>query len=285
MARKLKHFLLDAGVFLLGSGVYALSVNVFTAPNEIAPGGLTGVGTIVHYLWGVPIGTVILLCNLPLFLWGGRQLGWKFIARTIAATVLVSVFIDVGALFLPAYHGDKMLAALYGGLLSGSALGLLFLRNATTGGTDLAAKLISRRMPNISLGRLILALDFLVILLAVLVYRNMETALYALIAIFTSTRVIDTIVYGINRGKLLFIISRNPEEIAQKIGRDAHRGATILSSKGAYHQQQNAVVLCAVRRSEVFTVLRAAKSIDPGAFIIAGEVGDILGEGFTPIPE
>lgn len=283
MAQKWKRFLLDAGAFLLGSLVYAISVNVFTAPNEIAPGGLTGVGTIVHSLWGIPIGTVILVCNLPLFFWGGRQLGWKFIGRTLAATFLVSVFIDLGALFLPAYHGDKMLAALYGGLLSGAALGLLFLRNATTGGTDLAAKLISQKMPNVSLGRLILALDFLVILLAVLVYQNIETALYALIAIFTSTKIIDTIVYGVNRGKLLFIISHKPEDIARKIGEDVHRGATILSSKGAYHQHQNAVVLCAVRRNEVFTVLNVAKSIDPEAFIIAGEVGDILGEGFSTI--
>lgn len=199
--------------------MYAISVDMFTAPNEIAPGGLTGVGTMLNSLFGLPIGTVVLILNIPLFIWGAAVMGWKFLGKTVTATVLVSAAIDILEPFLPAYTGDKMLASIFGGIFIGVGLSLIFIRGGTTGGTDLTARLLNRRRPQMSIGKLILLIDMVVIVAAGLVYGNLESPLYAVVSIFVTTKIIDALIYGtsIGTGKMMFIISDKNEEIADKI--------------------------------------------------------------------
>lgn len=280
--KNIKNHVIDAVLFIVGSLIFAVSVNVFTAPNNIAPGGMTGAATILNYLVNAPIGTTILLLNVPVFIWGMIEVGYKFILKTITATVFSSLAIDLTAPWLKPYQGDLMLAAVFGGLLSGLGLGLIFMRGGTTGGSDLIANLIGRRVRHISMGRLMLALDLVVVLISAFVYQNYESPLYAIVVIFITSKVIDAVLYGTDSGtgKMMFIISPKNSEIAKIILTDIERGVTMLKSRGGYSGIDGEVLLCAVRRHEVYRTYDIVRSIDPNAFIIVGDAGEITGEGF-----
>lgn len=273
---------MDFFLFVLGSLIFAVSVNTFTAPNNIAPGGMTGIATMVNYLTDLPIGVGILVLNLPLFIWGFFEMGWKFIGKTIAATVMSSVAIDLTAGFLPVYQGDMLLTTVFGGLLSGLGLGLIFIRGGTTGGTDLAATLIQQHARHLSMGKLLLAIDLCIVVVSAVVYQSFESPLYAVIVIYITTKVIDSMLYGTNRGtgKMMFIISPKSGEISAKIMTVMDRGVTMLKSRGGYSGREGEVMLCAVRRQEVYQTYDIVYSIDPDAFIIVGDAGEISGEGF-----
>lgn len=272
----------DTLALLTGSAVYAVSVASFSAPNEIAPGGLTGIATVINHLTGWPIGTTMLLLNIPIFVLGAKKLGFRFLTKTLVATVLVSVFIDLFALFIPVYVGDRLLATIYGGVLSGGGLALVFLRGGTTGGADILAKLIHLKYPMLSLGRVFLILDLLVIALATVAFQNFESGLYAVIFIFASSRVIDSMLYGAEQGKVLLVVTNHSEQMANEIFAQLRRGVTFLKAAGGYTNEEKQVLLCAVRRAEAAKLLAVAKSVDTEAFIIVAEAGEILGEGFKP---
>lgn len=283
--KKVKDFILDGLFFLVGSFIFAISVNTFTAPNNIAPGGLTGIATMLNYIFGIPIGTVTLLMNIPIFLWGFFEVGYRFILKTIVATVVSSVMIDLTVNILPHYQGDMLLTTVFGGFFSGLGLALIFVRGGTTGGTDLIANLISLRVRHLSLGRLILIVDMIIVIASAFVYGSYESPLYATIVIYITSKVIDVVLYGadIGTGKILFIVSRKNEEIAEKIMQILGRGVTELYSRGAYTKQDGEVLLCAVSRQEVYKVYDIIHSVDPDAFTIVGDAGEISGEGFKEI--
>ncbi len=281
--------ILDFVRFLLltiaGAALYAVSVNCFTAPNQIAPGGATGVATILQDVFGTPIGLMMLAVNIPLFLWGIISSGFRFFGKTIIATLIFSGVIDLTAPFLPEYHGDMVLVALFGGIISGVGLGLTFMTGATTGGSDLAAKLIGRHLRHVSLGRLILIIDFVIVLASMAVYQNIESGLYAMITIFVCSRVVDAVLYGFDsgNGKLLFVMSEKSEEITKEITAQMDRGVTMLKSKGGFTGREGYALMCAVRRNEVFRLREIVRKIDPDAFIIIGSAEQIVGESFAPI--
>ncbi len=280
-----KKWWIDLLVFLAGSFIFAVSVNSFLSPNHIIPGGLTGISTMIHYLTKFPIGLMTVLLNLPILIWGFLAVGFPFIAKTLGAIVVSSLVIDASAGFLPVYHGDMLLTTVYGGVLAGVGLSLFFIRGATTGGTDLAATLLKRYFPHFSLGKMILMIDFVIVALSALVYRNFESPLYAVIVIFLTSKVIDTILYGVDdgNGRMMFIISSRNDEIAQQIILEIGRGVTSLNAVGCYTGQESSVLLCAVWRQEIYKVYRLIHQIDPKAFIIVGEAGEITGEGFQKL--
>ncbi len=287
-AKKAEEITKDILFYAVGSSLYAVSVKMFTAPNHIAPGGVTGVSTMLNFLFGWPIGTLGLLLNIPIFIWAILQIGYKLVVKTIGATIFVSAAIDLIGLVIPAYTGNPMLAAIFGGCLEGAGLSLVFMRGATTGGTDLIARLLNRRVRFVSMGKLMMCVDFLIVAASAFVYRSIESALYALIAIFVSTKLIDAILYGtdIGTGKIMFIISEKNDDIAKEIMRDLDRGVTMLDAKGAFTRRESEVLLCAVRRYEVAQVKDIVRTIDKGAFIIVGDAGEISGEGFrASLPE
>ncbi len=283
----IQEILKDIVCFVVGSLIYAVSVNAFTSPNQIAPGGLTGISILINHITGWPIGMFSLLLNIPIFIWAIVEIGYKLVGKTMVATVFVSVAIDIVHQMVPAYHGDPMLAAIFGGVLEGLGLSIVFTRGGTTGGTDLIARLLGRRLHHVSMGKLMLAVDSMVILTSGWVYHSMESVLYAGIAIFVSTQLIDTILYGtdIGTGKILYIISPKNAEIAQDILRDVDRGVTVLKSRGAYSGREGEVLLCAVRRYEVVKIKEIVRSHDSNAFIIVGEAGEISGEGFRVVKQ
>ena len=278
--KQLFSFLVDLLFYIAGGMIYSVAVLLFLTENEISPGGLTGIATILNYLFSLPIGTVVFILNIPLLAAGFIKFGGIFIAKTAVATAVMSLTLDISGLFMPKMKIDPILAALFGGLLMGLGISLFMLRGATTGGTDIIAKLINSKFPQLTVGRLMLAADAAVVGLSALVYKNMESALYAVIAIYASSRVMDLILYGADRGKIIYVITDNAKELSDSIMSLINRGVTLLDVTGAYTGTKRQMLMCTVRRHEVAAVCRLATSCDKNAFIIVGEAGEVLGEGF-----
>lgn len=283
--QKGKRVMLDSGFYLLGSVLYGLSVNIFTAPNHIAPGGVTGVATLVNYLWGFPIGIMIILINIPLLLAAWKVLGKGFTIRTAIVTVASAVIIDTLAPFVKAFQGDTILVALFGGVLAGAGLGLIYMRGATTGGSEIVARLLERRLHHIPIGRLILLVDGVVVAASGFVYGNVENALYAMVLIFVSTSIMDALVYGGDSGKMLMVMTKKEQEVADEILRVMKRGVTMLNATGAYTGGERRVLLVAVRKSEMYQLRTLVQDLDAAAFMIVVSTDEVLGEGFKKLPE
>ncbi|MBQ5810746.1 MAG: YitT family protein [Clostridia bacterium] len=272
----------DVLIITLGSICYAASIVCFLEPNHISPGGVSGLATIIHYLFeALPTGLMIVVLNIPLFVLGIIFIGFKFIAKTGIATLISASLVDAVTFFFPnPLTTDRTLAAIYGGLLLGAGIGLVMARNATTGGTDIAAKLINRKFPNITMGRSILLMDVLVVAASTIVYGEPESALYTVIALFVSSKIIDIVLYGTDHGKILYIVSEKHQEIADEIINTLDRGVTFLPAKGAYTNNDITMIMCAVRSAQVVKVRSLIRRIDPKAFVMVAEAGAILGEGF-----
>lgn len=270
----------DTALIILGSVLYALGVVAFIEPNQISPGGITGVSTLIYYLTGFPAGTAFIILNIPLLIAGYKHFGFKFIAKTLFATLTTAVAIDVSILFVPAYTGNTILATLFGGVFVGAGMALVLLRGATTGGTDILAKLILKKYPFFSMGRALLLIDIVIFAAASIVYRNFETALYSIIELYTASRIIDSLLYGADSGKLIFIITRNSDKLTQEIFNVIGRGVTKIKVFGGFSQSETSMLMCAVRQAEAAKVHSIIKSHDPKAFIIVTEAREIIGEGF-----
>lgn len=271
---------IDLLYFSAGGALYALSVNMFTAPNGILLGGFTGIGTILNYLFTVPIGTAVFLLNVPLFLIAFYKFGFRFILKTVLATFLMSVLIDLLTVFVPVYTGDKFLSALFGGILGGAGLGLVFLRGATTGGTDILSKLLRLRFPSFSMGRMVLLLDLAVIAVSFFVYKSLENVLYSLVVIYISAQCIDLVLSGFSHDKLLFMITEKGADAVREITSTLDCGVSVLSVRGGYAEHARQMLFCAVRAGEANRVAKAVQALDTNAFIVITETAEIRGEGF-----
>ncbi len=282
---RLRKGMTDLLFFAGGSLIYGISVNMFTAPNQIAPGGVTGLSTLFNHLFGTPIGTVSFLMNLPLFFWALLSVGYKLLCKTFVATFMTSAAIDLMGLVIQPYRGDLLLASLFGGVLEGLGLSLVFIRGGTTGGSDLIARLLGQYIPHLSMAKLMLCLDVMVVTTAAIVYQSIESAMYAVVVLFVSSRVIDAMLYGtdIGTGKVFYIISEKSQQIAAQILQEMDRGVTFLEGRGGFTGRPSQVLLCAVRRFEVSRVKSIIHHWDPKAFWIIGDAGEITGEGFRQL--
>jgi uncharacterized membrane-anchored protein YitT (DUF2179 family) len=263
----------------LGCLMTAVGLIIFLVPNKIAAGGVSGLATLIYYLTGFPVGTAMLLFNIPLFIIGVKVLGRHMGFRTLFGIVILSVGTDLLGPFFPVLTHDPLLASLYGGAVCGVGMGLVFKFRGTTGGTDLVASLLHRFFPTISIGQGLLIVDAFVIALAGLVF-SAELALYAVVALFISSKVIDLIQEGFNLAKALFIISDHADEICVDILEKMGRGVTTLCGKGGYTGQPKNVLLVVVSRTEVAEVKALTLGRDPRAFVILTDVHEVMGEGF-----
>ncbi len=281
-SERVKEYSLDALFMIAGAVIYAVGVNMLTAPNRIAPGGVTGISTMINYAFGLPIGLFAFILNIPIVIWAVLDIGYKFVTKTLAAIVLSSFFIDLFSLFITPYKGDMMIVAILAGVIEGVGLSLTFLRGATTGGTDMTARLLTKRFRHIPMGKLMMVLDGAIVLVSAFVYGSIENALYACIVIFVSTNIIDTILYGADSGtgKMFFVMSQKVEEIGERIMEEMNRGVTYFASRGGYTKREGEVLLCAVRRFEVYRINKIIREVDRDAFVIVGDAGEISGEGF-----
>jgi uncharacterized membrane-anchored protein YitT (DUF2179 family) len=263
---------------ILGSFILAVGLVAFLIPHKIAAGGVSGLATISHYLTGFPVGLTMLVFNIPLFLISMKEMGMKIGIKSLAGTIALSLFIDLLTPYIPPSTQNPLLAALYGGVMSGLGLGLVFRSKGTTGGTDLGAALIHKYF-KFSLGMSLLAIDGMVIILAGIVF-NVEAALFALITVFVTGKVIDVVQEGISTTKAAYIISEKNAEIADIIIRELNRGVTSLNGKGIYTDKQREVLLCVVSQREVTELKDLVYDVDPNAFMIVSNVHEVLGEGF-----
>lgn len=267
-------------MILIGSIVMALGIDLFLIPNKIAAGGLSGIGTVLFYLFNLPVGMTVLVMNIPLFLISWKVLGTSFGVKTLFATIALSLAIDAFS-FLPAVTDDLFLSVLFGGALVGVGLGLIFKRDATTGGTDLAAAIIHKYIPFLSIGSLLLIIDAIVVVMAAAVFRQYELALYASVTIFITARVIDYIVVGINYTKAAYIISLQSDRISSRLLDELNRGVTELKGRGMFTGMDRPVLMCVLRSRDIPHLKKIVQEEDPEAFIFISDVREVLGEGFT----
>lgn len=255
---------------------------LFFIPNDIAPGGITGIATLIRALLGFPVGMTAIVLNIPLFIIGYRQMGHSFVLKSIAATVGISLLIDL--LPTDAVTNDPMLAAIFGGILMGFGIGLVIRSGATTGGTDMAATLLHAHIPIISVGSVLLFIDFLVIIASGIIF-DLQSAMYALISVFLATQVMDRTVEGLGSAKAFFVFSKKTQEIASEVLINMGRGATLLHAKGAYSQRESEVLLCVIIRTQIPQFKAIVNALDPSAFLIVTDVREAMGEGFTRATE
>ncbi|MCX7841730.1 MAG: YitT family protein [Clostridia bacterium] len=278
-----------------GSLITAASINVFMVPYKIAPGGVSGISTVIYYLSGgrVSVGIAMLALNIPLFIAGMRFIGRRFIVRTLFGTVLLSVIIDttepyarffVNQFFVklePAPSApDLLLYSIFGGFLMGVGLGVVFRAGATTGGTDLASKIVHHFFPNLTIGQILLFIDSSVILFAAVSFSSFKLGLYAIVTLYISSKVIDAIIEGVNFAKAVFIISDRSTEIAERILKDLDRGVTALKGTGMYTGNRKQVLLCVLHLGQIPALKEIVKNVDEKAFIILTDIREVLGEGF-----
>jgi len=263
----------------IGSFITALGLVAFLIPNKIAAGGVSGLATVLYYLFQFPVGITMFIINIPLLLLCVKELGMKFGVKSLYGTFAISFFVDSIAVFITQpWTNDSLLAAVYGGVVCGLGLGIVFRSKGTTGGTDLAAALINKFV-KISLGYSLLTIDALVIILAGIVF-NVEQALYALVAVFVTSKMIDVVQEGVSYTKAAVIISEEYQMISKELLARMSRGVTSFKSKGVYTEKEREVLLCVVAQSEVSTLKSIVYSIDPRAFVIVSNVHEVLGEGF-----
>ena len=280
MKKDLRKNVFDIIYFFVGAVVYSVAVNMFLSPNGISPGGFTGVAAVINHITQIPTGTMLFIFNIPVLILGFVKMGGMFILKTSFVTILVSLSLDISARLLPALKTDGILASMFGGILMGIGLSLILLRGATTGGIDIIAKLINKKYRHLSVGKIILMADGVVIVLNALVYRNAESALYSIIAMYMGTRLMDVLLYGADKGKIIYIVTTAPDDICREINHTVGRGVTKLSVVGGYTGESRTMLMCTVRVHEVGAVHDAVKRYNERAFIVVSDAGEIIGEGF-----
>ena len=280
MKHTLSYYVKSYAVITLGSILYALAYNIFYAPNLVAMGGLTGLGQVLNALIPVlPVGTTVFVMNVPLFFLGWKFIGGHLLVSSLYAMTFSSFAIDVMDMIYQFPPMDTMLAAIFGGALLGAGIGLVFAKGATTGGTDLIARLLKLKFAWLPMGTLVLIPDFIVIVLAAIAFGKVESALYGLVSLFITSKVMDMVLYGLDSSKVAYIISDSCKEITDAvIAMD--RGATILHGEGAYSGDEKKVLMVAFKQKEIVPLKEKVNEIDPHAFLIVCDAHDVLGEGF-----
>ena len=263
---------------IIGAVLVAVSINSMIIPNRIADGGVTGIAIITHYLAGWPVGWVIFALNVPLFILGLKMVGRRFLAFSIIGVLCLATILQV-LVDLPVLTRDPLLAAIFGGVLSGIGMGIIFREHGSLGGTDILAVFLSRTT-RFSVGQILLGIDAVIFLATAILFKP-ESAMYAMIYMFIATRVIDFVQEGISHSKAVLVVTSQPEGIAQEIMNKLNRGVTLFQAVGAYSKEAKQVVYCVVGRTELSQVKEIIHGHDPRAFLAISEVPEVVGEGFS----
>lgn len=266
---------------IAGSAVFALGFSLFLQPNDMSPGGISGLALIVVELLGFgSVGSLSILINLPLFILGGLKIGRRFFAGSLLGMLLSSLLIDAfAAIAMPTL--EPLMATLYGGVLCGLGLGLVFICGSSTGGSDILVRLLKRKYRNVPIGQISMCFDAVVVVLTGIVFRDLTKALYTGVTVFVCGKVIDAVVYRFDYSNVALIISKEYEAIAQAIGKKLDRGATFLHGEGSFSHKDTKVVLAAVKKQQITELKELVMDIDPDAFVIVQEAHQVLGDGFS----
>ena len=279
MKNKIYNSIIEIIETLLGAFIMAIAVSLFLLPNELSSGGFSGIATILYYLFNFPVGTTIIILNVPLFIFATLKIGKRFLLKSLLGTISLSVFIDILEKLTPITH-DKILACVYGGILTGLGTALILRAHSSTGGSDLAGNIIKEYKPMARTGNLIMIIDAIIVVLNVIFLKKVEIALYSAITIYLMGKVIDIIFEGIYFTKLVFIISDKSDKISKSIRNEVKRGVTGIYGQGMYTNKNKLVLMCAIGRRELAELKSSIKEIDPNAFLIITNSREVLGTGF-----
>lgn len=281
MKKQTKELMWDVLADIAGGLFYALGIYTFAKTANFAPGGLSGLALITHHLWGLPIGIMTLVFNIPVILLSFRLLGKRFLFKSLRSMIVCTLFVDF---LLPAvsppYTGSPLLAALYSGIFLGAGLAVLYMRGSSSGGTDFLTMSVKVLRPHMSLGAVTMIIDLIIILMGWPVFGNIDSVLYGIVATGVTSIVIDKIMYGVGAGKLIIIISDHGQAVADKIANAIDRGSTLIRAIGTYTGSERQVLLCACNKSQAFKVRSAAHEVDENAFVMITETSEVYGEGF-----
>lgn len=267
----------------VGSAIYGIGIQWFYVPVSLVTGGVTGIAMIANLLMGLPVGTGMLILNIPIFIIAFRKYGFRFMLGSLLGMFLTSVAVDVFSIFPIVVTEEPLLGSIFGGLLTGLGIGLIYSANATSGGVDVIAKLFRDRYPYVNIGTFILILDAFVIAGYAIIFKRYDSAMYTVIGVFLAARVIDMVLYGSSQCKLCHIISERSDEIKAAIVGKLHRGVTLLKGVGAYSGQDKQILLCVVKRQQIVEIKKIIRSIDSRAFVIVTDTRDVFGQGFGNI--
>lgn len=273
-------WVLDTLTEILGSVLTGVAIYNFAVPAAFPMTGFSGLALIAYRLFGLPIGVMTIVLNIPVAILCYRLLGRQFFFKSLRCMVLSSVFIDYVAPLLPLYHGERLLAAICTGVLGGLGYAVIYMRNSSTGGSDFIVMAVKAVRPHVQLGKIIFITDAVIIGLGGLIFRDFDGVICGLIIDYIYAIVTDKIMYGMNAGKLALVVTDHGKATADKIDELCGRGATILEARGAYRGDPRQMVMCACSTKEMLTVERAVKLIDPNAFTVILESNEVLGEGF-----
>ena len=282
-----KKWFISRGLILIGSFILASGLVLFITPYKIIPGGVYGISIVLHYLFGTPVGLVALCFDIPLTIIGVKVLGPRFGYKTVLGFSLTAIFTDTLTYFWgfePLVKGDALLSSIFGGVLVGLGLGLIFRAKATSGGSDIIAMIIAKKT-RLPLGMLMIYVDSVIVLLGLLVFQDWKIPLYSWIVIFIAGKVIDIVITGISYDKSIFIISEKHEEIRDKIINNLNRGGTYIEGKGMFNMADRKIIFTVVSRREVAILEEYIHEIDPKAFLTVTDATEILGEGFRSLKE
>ena len=283
---RISHLLRKYLTIILGCVLYAVGFRFFLYPNNITSGGVVGTAMIVNQLTGLPVGVMTILLNVPLFLVAWRHFGLDFLIGSLAGMGLSSVLVDLFAGFGIVATSDPMLASVIGGVIKGAGLGIVYYVGATTGGIDIVVKILRRRLASVNFGTIMLLLDTGIIAAYAMVLGRYESAMYSLICMYVTTKVVDLVLYGIDNACICYIISEHTGEITKEIvSGTLHRGVTLLDGKGAYSGSHHDVLMCVIKRQQIGQLKRLVKAYDEKAFFIVTNAKNFFGNGFENISE
>ena len=276
---KIKNIIVEILGTIVGSAIMAFGVASFLLPNQLSSGGFSGIATIIYYLLKIPMGTMIIVMNIPFFLFAGYRIGKQFFIKSLIGTVSLSLFIDLLDKY-PPVTTDRFLASIYGGVIIGIGTAIILKVGSSTGGTELVANLIKTYNPYISISKYLTIIDIIIVTLNVIFLGHIEIGLYSAIAIYLYGKLVDIIFEGIYFTKLLFIISDKNQEISDAIAAEVGRGVTGLYGKGMYKNNDKLILICAASRRDVYKIKDLARNIDKRSFIVVANAREVVGKGF-----
>ncbi|MGI6028725.1 MAG: YitT family protein [Candidatus Heteroscillospira sp.] len=268
---------------LIGGIIFAFGFRVFLYNNGMFSGGTAGLGMIVNQLTDLPIGMLTLAFNIPLFMLAWRKLGFRFMVDSTVAMLVCTSLMDIMSLVPIQPTEDMLLGAIYGGILKGVGLGLIYSEGLATGGGDVTVRLLRRKYPYVNLGTIMLCIDGAIVMVYALLFMRFDKSMYTMISMFVASKVIDIILYGSMNAKLCFIISDCSDKVQEAITNELHRGVTLLDGHGAYTGNDKKVILCIVKKNQMVEARSIARAIDPAAFFVVTDAQEVFGKGFSDI--
>lgn len=274
------HFLENLLGIALGSALFALGFALFLEPNQIHAGGVSGLSLLIAAALGRgSVGLISLIINIPLFILGYRHIGRRFFYGSLLGMALSSVLIDVFAA-IPMVDTEPLVSVLFGGALCGFGLGLVFHAGASTGGTDIAGRLLKRKFRSFSMGRLMMSMDLVTVVLTAVVFRDVNKALYSALTLYVTSKVMDSVLYSFDYSRVALIVTDEYEAVARAVDEKLDRGVTFLRAQGYYTRQDKFVLLCAIKKQQLPELKDLVAELDPNAFVILQDAHQVLGDGF-----